>query len=134
MQWNEVTRLLYYQHRIYSPFFRLSAPKTKGDDIRQYAFDAKSWSQCIDAAVELKHVFRQKDEEFASLLSRIRVGVCTPADVKVLQETRHHSLDYGDGVVATQLCTHIKEAARINEMYAPPGAAHTRYAVLVLHA
>jgi len=35
---------------------------------------AESWSDCIDTTIELKHVFRQKDPLFISILQNVRVG------------------------------------------------------------
>ena len=37
-------------------------------------FQAESWSECVDTTIELKHVFRQKDPLFISILQNVRVG------------------------------------------------------------
>ena len=37
-------------------------------------FQAESWSECVETTIELKHVFRQKDPLFISILQNVRVG------------------------------------------------------------
>ncbi len=58
-------------------------------------------------------VFRQQDPVFVNTLNRIRTGRPTNEDIALLHGTAAQRLDT-NGVIATQLCTHVSEASAIN--------------------
>lgn len=49
-------------------------PVWKGDEIKQFAFDARSWREAGIQTVVLKEVVRQSDSAFIHLLNAIRIG------------------------------------------------------------
>lgn len=51
-----------------------------------YFFDAKVFQQIEPEIVELKHIYRQKDEAFISLLNRIRNNLANSADLEALNQ------------------------------------------------
>jgi ATP-dependent DNA helicase PIF1 len=99
---------------------------SKGDDPKKYCFEARTWKKTMTTCVELHQVHRQNDPEFVDVLARIRCGRCTPADVALLRATERNDLGGDDGVEATRLCTHVKDAEGINarKLKELPGAAH----------
>lgn len=54
-------------------------------------------------------MLRQKDKEFVSVLQRFRLGQCTPNDEHYIRQTILHPA-FCDGINATRLCTHNREA------------------------
>jgi hypothetical protein len=46
-----------------------------------YFFNAKVWQQLQLVSIELKKVYRQRDDQFIKLLDRIRQNLATPADL-----------------------------------------------------
>lgn len=52
-------------------FFQLP-PVTKGNSMPRFAFDAQTWSECVDLQVNLTKVFRQKDESRCSRRSLLK--------------------------------------------------------------
>ncbi|KAL8280327.1 hypothetical protein RQP46_007244 [Phenoliferia psychrophenolica] len=51
---------------------------------REFAFETEAWAECDFTTIELTRVFRQDDPELISTLSRIRQGICTDADEKLI--------------------------------------------------
>jgi ATP-dependent DNA helicase PIF1 len=88
-------------------------PVGKGDEVKKFAFESKSWKRCMQQCIELKEVRRQSDPTFIDLLRRVRFGVCTAEDVQTMRETESNDVEFG-GIEATQLCTHVKDAEAIN--------------------
>lgn len=88
-------------------------PVTKKDQSKSYAFAASSWKRCIDIQIELQEVHRQNNPEFIDLLRRIRLGECTASDAATLCGTSLNEIEFGD-IVATKLCTHVRDADTIN--------------------
>lgn len=44
----------------------------------KFSFEAQSWKSVVTTTVELKQVFRQKDDRFSAMLNSIRGGTVTP--------------------------------------------------------
>ncbi|CAN0109584.1 unnamed protein product [Pylaiella littoralis] len=103
-------------------FFQLPPVSRRGEPEKNLCFEAKSWKACVEETVELKLVFRQRDNKFVKLLSKVRWGKCTP---EVLAELRGCSVTsstveegsqgVGDGIEKTQLTTHKADVLRVNE-------------------
>eukprot|EP01147_Barroeca_monosierra_P011265 gene11265-3311_t len=94
-------------------FLQLPPVSCNAKSERHYCFQAKSWDTCIDSYFELTQVLRQKDKEFVSVLQRFRLGQCTPNDEHYIRQTILHPA-FCDGINATRLCTHNREAQQIN--------------------
>lgn len=80
-----------------------------------YFFDAKVLRDHAPLRIDLKKVYRQKDEEFAAMLNRMRAQQLTNEDVEILN--RHYTPGYSrkalPGVVT--LTTHNRVADTINQ-------------------
>lgn len=89
-------------------------PVTKGDDKLRFCFQSKAWQDCVKHTFELEKVHRQNDPAFISILNSIRIGRVTDEIVKTLGATSSQQIEK-DGILATRLCSHIKDANIINE-------------------
>lgn len=63
---------------------------------------------------ELKQIYRQKDPKFIEILNSIRIGRVTPEMSERLLATSRQKID-SNGILATQLCSHTKDADSINQ-------------------
>lgn len=68
---------------------------------------------CWDLAPK-PQIHRQADPVFTSMLRRLRRGEVTAEDTHRLRATASNLVDR-DGIVATRLCTHVREARQINQ-------------------
>eukprot|EP00050_Salpingoeca_kvevrii_P016392 m.55038 g.55038 ORF g.55038 m.55038 type:complete len:593 (-) comp6896_c0_seq2:61-1839(-) len=89
-------------------------PVTKGSTPKRFCFEASCWKECRLTTVELKQIYRQKESAFTSILQRIRFGECTDDDEDLLRSTENNKIEI-NGVLATKLCTHIRQAETINQ-------------------
>ncbi|CAN0054626.1 unnamed protein product [Scytosiphon promiscuus] len=110
-------------------FFQLPPVSRKGEPEKRLCFEAKSWKACVQETVELKLVFRQQDNKFVKLLSKVRWGQCTPevlAELRGCSVANSQSNESGalaapfsqrmdDGIEKTQLLTHKADVLRVNE-------------------
>ncbi|KAM0733633.1 ATP-dependent DNA helicase PIF1 [Formica fusca] len=94
-------------------FFQLP-PVSKINDGAKFCFQSEAWQQCIHFNFELRTVHRQKDEAFVKVLNSIRIGRVTDDIENILKETAKQHIE-SNGVLATRLCSHVKEADEINE-------------------
>lgn len=94
-------------------FFQLP-PVKKYDEKSKFCFQSKAWETCVDINFELQTVHRQKDPKFVELLNSIRIGRVTDDITKVLKSTSSQKIEKS-GILATRLCSHLKEANDINE-------------------
>lgn len=60
----------------------MDEPQTEG----KFSFEAESWKSVVTTTVELKQVFRQKDDRFSSMLNSIRAGNVTNEIEKAFQK------------------------------------------------
>lgn len=88
--------------------------QSQGNAGKKFCFQSKAWDKCINLSFELKQVHRQKDNEFVRILNSIRLGRVTPEIESRLLSTSGQRVE-SDGIVATQLCSHTKDADQINE-------------------
>uniref|UniRef100_A0A1A9ZRW9 ATP-dependent DNA helicase n=1 Tax=Glossina pallidipes TaxID=7398 RepID=A0A1A9ZRW9_GLOPL len=70
--------------------------------------------KCIESVYELKDVHRQSDPEFIKILNHIRIGHVNEGITKRLIATSKQIIE-GNGILATQLCSHTNDADCINE-------------------
>lgn len=94
-------------------FFQLP-PVSKNNDGAKFCFQSEAWQKCVHFNYELRTVHRQKDEAFVKILNNIRIGRVTDDIVDTLKETAKQKIE-SNGVLATRLCSHVKEADEINE-------------------
>ncbi|EFN75369.1 ATP-dependent DNA helicase PIF1 [Harpegnathos saltator] len=94
-------------------FFQLP-PVSKNNDEAKFCFQSEAWEKCVHFNYELQTVHRQKDEAFVRILNNIRIGRVTDDIVDTLKETAKQKIE-SNGVLATRLCSHVKEADEINE-------------------
>ncbi|CDZ97321.1 DNA helicase PIF1/RRM3 [Phaffia rhodozyma] len=64
-------------------FFQLPPVANKGQNAT-FAFEASSWSECVNNVVMLKKVFRQKDENFVNVLNQMRIDRLDENSIKLL--------------------------------------------------
>lgn len=82
-------------------FFQL--PPVFDDGENKYCFEAASWDSVVNQCVELKTVFRQKDQSFIRLLNEVRIGRISQNSWLELQQCCTRELPR-DGVEPTRLC------------------------------
>lgn len=85
--------------------------KSKGP---KFCFQTKAWQNCMLNVFELKHVHRQTDNKFITILNKIRVGKVDNEVTNILAATAKQNIE-NDGILATRLCSHTKDADIINE-------------------
>lgn len=94
-------------------FFQLP-PVSRSNDKAKFCFESEAWQKCVHFNFELQTVHRQKDAAFVKVLNSIRIGRITDDIVDILKETAKQKIE-SNGVLATRLCSHVKEADEINE-------------------
>ncbi|XP_014486054.1 PREDICTED: ATP-dependent DNA helicase PIF1 [Dinoponera quadriceps] len=96
-------------------FFQLP-PVSKSTEAggAKFCFQSEAWQKCVHFNYELRRVHRQKDEAFVKILNSIRIGRVTDEIVGTLKGTAKQRIE-GNGVLATRLCSHVREADEINE-------------------
>lgn len=94
-------------------FFQL--PPVAGRDKKaKFCFQSDGWEKCVHFNFELQTVHRQKDPEFIKILNNIRIGRVTDNIAETLKATVKQKIE-NNGILATRLCSHVKEAEEINE-------------------
>ncbi|XP_073826368.1 pif1 DNA helicase isoform X2 [Musca autumnalis] len=81
---------------------------------QRFCFQSAAWEKCIEYVYELKEVHRQSDPEFVSILNHLRIGHINDDITKRLKTTSKQKIE-GNGILATQLCSHTNDANSINE-------------------
>lgn len=82
-------------------FFQLP-PVPDYNQIAKFAFDAGTWTTCIEHTIGLTHVFRQKDPVFANMLNQMREGRLTSASIDSFKKL-NRDLKFDDELEATEL-------------------------------
>ncbi|KOC66579.1 ATP-dependent DNA helicase PIF1 [Habropoda laboriosa] len=94
-------------------FFQLPPISTK-DRKANFCFNSNMWEKCVHYNFELQTVYRQRDPKFISILNNIRIGRVTDEITEILKATAKQKIE-NNGILATRLCSHVKEAEEINE-------------------
>uniref|UniRef100_A0A1B0FNS8 ATP-dependent DNA helicase n=1 Tax=Glossina morsitans morsitans TaxID=37546 RepID=A0A1B0FNS8_GLOMM len=81
---------------------------------QRFCFQSNAWEKCIESVYELKDVHRQSDPEFIKILNHIRNGHVNEGITERLIATSKQIIE-GNGILATQLCSHTNDADCINE-------------------
>lgn len=82
-------------------FFQLP-PVPDYNKVAKFAFDASSWSTCVEHTIGLHQVFRQKDPVFAGMLNEMREGRLTQSSIQAFQKLSR-PLDSDGFTMATEL-------------------------------
>jgi ATP-dependent DNA helicase PIF1 len=82
-------------------FFQLP-PVPDKNSTAKFVFDAVTWNTCIQHTILLTHVFRQKDESFASMLNEMRLGKMSAATIREFKSLSR-PLNFRDELEATEL-------------------------------
>jgi ATP-dependent DNA helicase PIF1 len=88
-------------------------PVAKDGQVARFAFESKSWQAADFKVFLLTEIVRQKDEEFAGILSRVRVGDSSEEVRRVLRP-RINAVDGDPSITPVTLCTHNELADRLN--------------------
>nr|CAH7752689.1 unnamed protein product [Callosobruchus chinensis] len=80
----------------------------------KFCFKTKAWDCCMFNTFELKRVHRQTDDKFIKILNKIRIGRVDQEVNDALTTTSKQAIER-DGILATRLCSHTKDADIINE-------------------
>ena len=100
--------------------------KENKPNVKKFCFQTQAWERCVQLTYELKQVHRQKDREFINILNNIRVGMVNDEIANKLLSTSMQKIER-NGILATRLCSHTKDANTINEskLNALPGESKT---------
>lgn len=90
-------------------------PVVKGETaVQRFCFQSSAWESCIQCVYELKQVHRQSDPEFVKILNHLRIGHVNESIAARLVSTSKQKIE-GNGILATQLCSHTNDANSIND-------------------
>lgn len=86
----------------------------------QFAFESDAdgvclWDECQFVHHTLTDIFRQDEREFIQVLTRIRMGECTPEDELFINRLSR-PLDVVEGIVPTKLYSHNADVDRENAL------------------
>jgi hypothetical protein len=76
----------------------------------EWFFDAKSYQEAGFKTIQLKKIYRQKDEKLVRILNNIRSNEVTDDDLNALNECKNHNLEV-DPILLT---THKIKAFEVN--------------------
>lgn len=88
--------------------------EAKKQPLNRFCFQSSAWQSCVQVSHELKQIYRQKDPKFVDILNSIRIGRVTPEMSTCLLATARQKIE-SNGILATQLCSHTKDADSINQ-------------------
>lgn len=97
---------------VFGDFLQLPPVGERGQAVR-FAFESQSWMRAEIGVFLLTEVMRQKDREFADILSRVRIGD-TSEDVRSVLRPRVNAVDSSPEITPVTLATHNEIADRIN--------------------
>ena len=101
-----------------------------GEYRSNFAFDARTWNDCVSQTVVLTEVFRQAEEDLVHALNQLRIGQVTP-DVERFFVNLSRDIDCSDGIMPTELFPRKAEVERANQsrLAALHGIPHTYDAI-----
>lgn len=82
----------------------------------KFSFEANSWKEVVTTTVELKQVFRQKDNTFSNMLNSIRAGTVTDEIVEAFQSLKRPPQIPGD-ITPTELFPLRKDVDNANRIH-----------------
>ncbi|MDR0566752.1 MAG: helix-turn-helix domain-containing protein [Prevotellaceae bacterium] len=92
----------------------------------QFFFHAKAWEKSSPLHIELKKIYRQKEQKFIDLLNKVRHGNLNSDDIAMLNEHFKYNFNPPDSERYIMLSTHNYRVDRINaqKLQALPGKEH----------
>jgi ATP-dependent DNA helicase PIF1 len=91
--------------------------KKKDPSLKRPAlFNSKAWGKCVEKTFLLTQVHRQKNIVFVELLNRVRMGLMTPEDEKVLR-SRSNARLLQNGILPTRIYTHKSNVENENYIH-----------------
>lgn len=82
-------------------FFQLPPVPDRNTEAK-FVFEAVNWDTCIQHTILLTHVFRQKDEQFASMLNEMRLGKMSSETIREFKSLSR-PMNFHDDLEATEL-------------------------------
>lgn len=79
-----------------------------------FFFDSLAWKNANAFTIELKHIYRQQDENFINILNNVRNGEVDEFDLEELNKNYDRNADIQEDEFIT-LCTHNYQADNINK-------------------
>jgi len=92
----------------------LQLPPVQRDEAKKFCFEVPAWERCIQKTVILKKVFRQRDDHFIGILSRVRIGEMTLKDKADLLKCHFTKKIFDDKIHATKLFPHRISCEQVN--------------------
>ncbi|KGL61809.1 helix-turn-helix domain-containing protein [Polaribacter sp. Hel1_85] len=80
-----------------------------------YFFSSKAYQEANVVSIELKHIYRQKNEDFIKILNEIRTDTLSDASAKILNERYNPTFSPTKDEGYITLTTHNKRANLIND-------------------
>jgi hypothetical protein len=80
-----------------------------------YFFSSKAFQQANAVSIELKHIYRQENEDFIAILNEIRNDQLSPESAAILNQRFHPDFEPKDNEGYITLTTHNYRANSINE-------------------
>jgi hypothetical protein len=80
-----------------------------------YFFSSKAFQQAQAVSIELKHIYRQKNEAFIKILNEIRKDELSESSINILNQRFQPNFEPKDDEGYITLTTHNNRARRINE-------------------
>ncbi|MDR0560424.1 MAG: helix-turn-helix domain-containing protein [Prevotellaceae bacterium] len=81
-----------------------------------FFFHAKALQKVAPLYLELKTIYRQREQLFVDILNRVRNNEMTETDREMLNARYHRNFSSPDGSRYITLCTHNQQADRINAL------------------
>ncbi len=81
-----------------------------------YFFSSKAFQEANVVSIELKHIYRQKNEDFITILNEIRNDNLSASSAKILNERYNPTFSPSEDEGYITLTTHNRRATTINEL------------------
>jgi ATP-dependent DNA helicase PIF1 len=94
-------------------------PDFSDPETKMFTFESENWYKVIPLAnhIELKTIFRQKDEVFRNILNEIRIGELSQKNKEILQGMvgRKYNPDENNGIIPLQILPTRNQVSTINK-------------------
>ena len=84
--------------------------------MKMFCFEVPAWKRCVQRTMLLKKVFRQSDDNFIAILSRVRLGEMTLKDKADLLKCHFTKKIFDDKIHATKLFPHRISCEQVNNI------------------
>ena len=98
-------------------FLQLPPVGNEGDmDSYKFCFESKLWKETFPNQIELKKIFRQKDEQYSKILNQIRKGKISKNSCRILESYVGRKIQEGEIIKPTILFPRKKQAEDLNKV------------------